>query len=49
MEDTESERDDASDYVDNDGRYDRVPTPYNEHKNAMTVFAEPVARRGRQR
>ena len=49
MEDTESERGSVADCVDNDGRYDRMPTPYNKHKNAVTVFAEPVARQGRQR
>jgi hypothetical protein len=28
IEDTKSERDDAPDYINNDGCYDRVPTPY---------------------
>jgi hypothetical protein len=49
MEDTESERDDASDYVNSDGRYDRVPTPYNGSTDLTIELAEPVARRGRPR
>ena len=49
MEDTESEGGYASDYVNSNRRYNRVPTPYNGPKNRVTELAEPVARRGRPR
>jgi Retrotransposon gag protein/Zinc knuckle len=49
MEDTESEHDDAQDYIDNDGRYDRVPTPYQDYEEPVATRTELKARRNRRR
>jgi hypothetical protein len=49
MEDTESERDDAQDSIDNDGRYDRVPTPHQDHEEPVATRTEARRNRRRQR
>ena len=37
IEDTKLERDDALDYIDNNGCYDRVPTPYQDYKELVAT------------
>ena len=49
IEDTKSERDNASDYVNRNRRYNCVLTPYNGTKDLTIKLVRPVARQGRLR